>query len=77
MPDAGHISDDDLERLVLRMVEDEAEREQFERHLLLCAECRRRARKTPAYIRTRKAGVAGRKPARKPMGKARRAKGAK
>jgi hypothetical protein len=37
---AGHISDDDLERLVLRMVEDQAELECLEEHLLGCGACR-------------------------------------
>ncbi len=72
MADDGHISERDLERLVLRMVEDEAERERIEGHLLACAECRRRGRvNRRECIRTGKVALPRPKPARKPMGKAR------
>ena len=72
MTGEGHISDDDLERLVLRMVTDEAEREHLEEHLLGCGACRRRGRVTRREcIRTGKVALPRPEPVRKPMGKAR------
>ena len=71
MTDAEHISDDDLERLVLRMVTDEAQREHLEEHLLGCGACRRRGRVIRREcIRTGKAALARPERPRKPMGKA-------
>ena len=39
MPNFGHISDDDLERLILGTITDEAELAPLEEHLLVCDEC--------------------------------------
>ena len=39
MTDNGHISDDDLERLILGTITDEAELTLLEEHLLVCDEC--------------------------------------
>ena len=55
---AGHISDDDLERLVLRMVRNEAELQRIEEHLLACGECPRRLQQTRQYVRDMKAALA-------------------
>ena len=71
MTDDGHISDDDLERLVLRMVTDEAKLKHLQEHLQGCGACRRRGRVTRREcIRTGKAALARPERPRKPMGKA-------
>jgi hypothetical protein len=53
----GHISDDDLERLILGTITDEAELAPLEEHLLLCAECIERAEQTRQYVGTTKAAL--------------------
>jgi hypothetical protein len=52
---AYHISDDNLERLTVDTVKDEAELGTLEEHLLACGECARRLEETREYIRTMKA----------------------
>jgi hypothetical protein len=52
MTDDGHISDDDLERLILGTITEESELAPLEEHLLVCADCIERAEQTKAYVRT-------------------------
>jgi len=52
MTDDGHISEHDLERLMLGMVKDEGELERVEEHLLVCAECIDRTDEAREYIQT-------------------------
>ena len=58
MAEDTHISDDNIERLLLGMIKDEAERERIEEHLLACEKCVRRAEETREYIRTIRAALA-------------------
>ena len=58
MTDDGHISDHDLERLVLGMVKDESELESLEQHLLVRAECIEQAEQTRQRIGTVKVALA-------------------
>ena len=58
MPNFGHISDDDLERLIPGMVKDEAGLERLEEHLLVCTECIERAETTRQYVGTMKTTLA-------------------
>jgi hypothetical protein len=52
-----HISDHDLERYHLGMIQEEAELEPFEEHLLACAECARRAEESAEYVDTIRAAI--------------------
>jgi hypothetical protein len=54
---ADHISDHDLERLILGMVKDEAELERLEQYLLVCAECIERADEARQYVGTMKTAL--------------------
>jgi hypothetical protein len=58
MTDDGHITDRDLERLILGTITDEAELAPLEEHLLLCAECIERAEETRKYVGTMKTAMA-------------------
>jgi hypothetical protein len=55
----GHISDDDLERYYLGMIEDEAELAPLEEHLLGCSECVDRAEEAQDYVDAMRAAVIG------------------
>ena len=52
MPNLGHISDDDLERLILGTITDEAELAPLEEHLLVCDECIARGGETLEFVET-------------------------
>ena len=52
MPNFGHISDDDLERLILGTITDEAELAPLEEHLLVCDECIARGGGTLEFVET-------------------------
>ena len=52
-----HISDHDLERYHLGMVNDEAELAPLEEHLLSCSECQARAETTAAYVDSLRAAM--------------------
>lgn len=52
-----HISDHDLERYHLGMVNDEAELAPLEEHLLCCSECQERAGATAAYVDSLRAAI--------------------
>ena len=52
-----HISDHDLERYHLGMVEDEAELSPLEEHLLACPECAERAEEVATYVDTQRAAI--------------------
>ena len=52
-----HITDEDLERYHLGMVEDEAELAPLEDHLLACAACVERAEKAATYVDTLRAAM--------------------
>ncbi len=45
-----HVSDDDLERYYLGMVQDETELASLEEHLLWCHECIARAESAERYV---------------------------
>jgi hypothetical protein len=49
---AEHISDEDLERLIIGTITDEAELAPLQQHLLVCADCIERAEAADAYVRT-------------------------
>jgi hypothetical protein len=50
MPNFGHISDDDLERLIMGTITDEAELAPLEEHLLVCDECIARGGGTLQFV---------------------------
>ena len=50
MPNFGHISDDDLERLILGTITDESELAPLEEHLLVCDECIERGGGTQQFV---------------------------
>jgi hypothetical protein len=50
MPPINHISDYDLERYHLGMVNGEAEVALLEEHLLMCGDCVNRAEQNDAYV---------------------------
>ena len=50
MPNLGHISDRDLERLILGTITDEAELAPLEEHLLVCEECILRGVGTSEFV---------------------------
>jgi hypothetical protein len=56
---AGHISDDDLERLIMGTITDETELAPLEEHLLVCADCIGRAEQTQEYVQTMRAVLRG------------------
>ncbi len=58
MAGSEHLSEHDMERLLLGTVTDEAELEPLEEHLLVCAECIERAEATRRYVGTMKAALA-------------------
>jgi len=47
---AGHISDEDLERFIIRTITDEAELAPLEEHLLVCPECIARGGGTLQFV---------------------------
>ena len=55
MPNFAHISDDDLERLILGTITDEAELAPLEEHLLVCDECIARGGGTLQFVETMRA----------------------
>jgi hypothetical protein len=57
MTDAGHISDDDLERYVMGAVKDEGELAALEGHLLVCGQCIDRADEAREYVGTMMAAL--------------------
>ena len=50
--ETGHISDRDLERLILGTVNDEAELAPLEEHLLTCVECIERVEQVRKHVQT-------------------------
>ena len=52
-----HISDHDLERYHLGMIDQEAELAPFEEHLLACPECSQRAEETAGWVDTIRAVI--------------------
>ena len=52
-----HISDDDLERYYLGMIQAEPELASVEEHLLICPECVDRAAETQAYVDAMRAAI--------------------
>jgi hypothetical protein len=52
MTDDGHIPDHDLERFIPGTITDETELAPLEEHLLVCADCIRRAEQTQEYVQT-------------------------
>jgi hypothetical protein len=61
---ADHISDDDLERLIMGRITDEAELAPLEEHLLVCAECIARGSGTLQFMKAMRAAL-GRKVGKK------------
>ena len=48
----GHISDRDMERLILGTITDETELAPLEERLLVCADCIERAEEAREYVQT-------------------------
>jgi hypothetical protein len=57
MTDDGHLSDDDLERLMIGTITDEAELAPLEEHLLVCHDCILRGGGTLEFVETMRAAL--------------------